>query len=328
MSPMLASSATRFLRRLSVTVGLLALAGFFLSAAALAQSDAPGDDRQPLRVWLPMLSSNPSALVDEFDIEHDGDSQPYVLRQDDDLSLLALDMGRDVSLMACVTRSALQPLAELRPGQTIYVPAAHFRCHSALEGETAAEIARLYGVEVDDLLATAWNRLEDASEPLAVGRRVLVPHARPVDLSALRAAAPAVSPTAVPSQPVIWPYGDGKFLWPVDGVISQGYRATHKALDIAVPLGTPVRAADNGVVTKAGYTTVGYGGRIIIDHQIDYTTLYAHLSQSLVEEGDVVEKGQIIGYVGSTGNSTGPHLHFELRDFGYLIDPRPLLHDQ
>ena len=112
------------------------------------------------------------------------------------------------------------------------------------------------------------------------------------------------------------------------GVISQGFHSRHKALDIAVKIGTPVRAVDNGIVVKSGYSTVGYGGRIIIDHQIDYTTHYAHLTQALVEEGDVVQKGQIIGYVGSTGNSTGPHLHFELRDFGNLIDPRPLLHDE
>lgn len=312
-------------------MGLLALAGVPLAAPALAQQDAPGQDSQQPRVWLPLLSSNPSALVEEFAIEDDGESQPYVLRQDDDLSQLALDIGRDVSLMACVTSSALQPLAELRPGQTIRVPAAHYRCHTAAEGETVQEIARLYGVPASALVETAWNRLSGEAGPLEAGRRVLVPHARPVDLGAARASAgttPASSPGAEAVQPAVWPYGDGQFVWPVDGVISQGFHGTHKALDIAVKLGTPVRAADNGIVVKAGYTTVGYGGRIIIDHQIDYTTLYAHLSQSLVEEGDVVQKGQIIGFVGSTGNSTGPHLHFELRDFGYLIDPRPLLHHQ
>ncbi len=323
---MFSSSAKRLFNPLGIVVGLLALASFALSPAALAQQDEPGKGSQQPRVYLPMLMSNPSALVVEFEVEHDGDSQPYVLRQGDDLSLLALDMGRDVGLMGCVTKSALQPLSDLRSGQTIYVPAAHYRCHWAVEGQTAQEIAQRYGVTVDSILQTDWNQLTAADAPLAAGRRVLVPHAGAVDLNEQRAEAPDQQ---LASRPAAWPYGDGHFIWPVEGgVISQGFHSSHKALDIAVPIGTPVRAVDNGVVVKSGYSTVGYGGRIIIDHQIDYTTHYAHLTQALVQEGDVVVKGQIIGYVGSTGNSTGPHLHFELRDFGYLVNPLPLLHEQ
>ena len=75
------------------------------------------------------------------------------------------------------------------------------------------------------------------------------------------------------------------------------------------------------MVIKSGYSTVGYGGRVIIDHNIDYVTLYAHLSQAFVREGDVVRKGQVIGLSGSTGNSTGPHLHFEVRYLGGFINP-------
>ena len=116
---MLSSSAKRLLNRLRIVVGLLALASFALSTPALAQQAEPGTASQQPRVYLPMLMSNPSALVSEFDVEHDGESQPYVLRQGDDLSLLALDMGRDVGLMGCVTTSALQPLSDLRSGQTI-----------------------------------------------------------------------------------------------------------------------------------------------------------------------------------------------------------------
>ena len=93
------------------------------------------------------------------------------------------------------------------------------------------------------------------------------------------------------------------------------------AVDLAAPRGTPVYAADTGRVVKAGWSEIGYGYRIIIDHGIDYVTLYAHLSEYYVQPGDIVQKGEIIGRVGSTGNSTGPHLHFEIRDYGYLIDP-------
>ena len=122
-----------------------------------------------------------------------------------------------------------------------------------------------------------------------------------------------------------WPYGDGQFIWPVVGPISQGARPGHTALDIAVPTGTPVKAVDRGKVIMAGWNPTGYGFRVVIDHGIDYVTLYADLSDIYVEPGQVVGKGQIIGASGANGNITGPHLHFEIRDFGRLVDPLPLL---
>jgi murein DD-endopeptidase MepM/ murein hydrolase activator NlpD len=79
------------------------------------------------------------------------------------------------------------------------------------------------------------------------------------------------------------------------------------------------------VVIRAGWNNQGYGQFVVIDHNIDYLTLYAHLSEILVKEGQVIAQGQAIGRVGSTGNSTGPHLHFEIRDFGRQTNPLELL---
>ena len=87
----------------------------------------------------------------------------------------------------------------------------------------------------------------------------------------------------------------------------------------------PVKAADRGKVIMAGWNPTGYGFRVVIDHGIDYVTLYAHLSDIYVKAGDVVGKGQVIGASGANGNITGPHLHFEIHDFGRLTDPLPLL---
>ena len=125
--------------------------------------------------------------------------------------------------------------------------------------------------------------------------------------------------------PADWPYGSGHFTWPVYGWLSQSYRYDHRAIDIAANQGTPVTAADRGVVVRAGWNDQGYGRFVVIDHKIDYVTLYAHLDKLLVSEGDVVGQGQVIATVGSTGNSTGPHLHFEIRDFGSLVNPLELL---
>lgn len=259
----------------------------------------------------------------------------YRLQEGDDLAVLALEWGIDSEAIACVTRSGQEPLSGLRPGQVIMIPNPRYRCHTVQPGETVEQIARDYDVPVDALLAEPWNMVESAGETLEPGRRLLILDGVRPDLAGLRQSQAVTATTTLaqaqptPVRPEAWPYGDGQFIWPVrGGVISQGFRRGHRAIDIAAPIGTPVYAANNGIVLKSGYSKDGYGGRVIIDHQIDYVTLYAHLSQALVQEGDVVQKGQLIGYVGSTGNSTGPHIHFELRDFGFLIDPRPLLAEQ
>jgi murein DD-endopeptidase MepM/ murein hydrolase activator NlpD len=128
-------------------------------------------------------------------------------------------------------------------------------------------------------------------------------------------------PAALAPVAANWPYGSGIFLWPSYGFLTQGYSFDHRALDIAAPTGAPVTAADRGVVVRAGWNGQGYGNFVVIDHNIDFMTLYAHLDTILVAEGDVVAQGQVLGTVGTSGNSTGPHLHFELRDFGRLTNP-------
>jgi murein DD-endopeptidase MepM/ murein hydrolase activator NlpD len=286
------------------------------------------------RIFLPLLVASTGTEPEAVDLI----DFTYRLKEGDDLAMLALVWGVDSELMACVTRSGKEPLSGLRPGTVIMIANPRYRCHTVQPGETAQQIAEHYAVTVDVLLDEPWNLLASADETLEPGSQLLILDGVRPDLASLRQSQPVTTTVALPLEvpaleeaelwPAVapWPYGDGQFIWPIsDGVVSQGFRAGHRAIDIAARIGTPVYAADTGIVISSGYSRDGYGGRVIIDHQIDYVTLYAHLSQALVQEGDVVQKGQIIGYVGSTGNSTGPHIHFELRDFGFLIDPRPLL---
>lgn len=124
-------------------------------------------------------------------------------------------------------------------------------------------------------------------------------------------------------------------------VMSQGYGCTsfefepvasncpgghfHAGVDLAAPMGADVLATAGGTVAFAAWTPDGYGLRLVIDHGHGLTTLYAHLEETLVAPGDAVSAGQRVGLVGSTGNSTGPHLHFEVRSNGRPTDPEPLL---
>jgi murein DD-endopeptidase MepM/ murein hydrolase activator NlpD len=108
---------------------------------------------------------------------------------------------------------------------------------------------------------------------------------------------------------------------PVDGGrISQGSRVGHNALDIAVPVGTSVKTTMDGKVIHAGWNDQGYGNLVIVENG-EYRTYYAHLSSIPVAVGDTVAAGTVIGLSGNTGNSTGPHLHYEIRRNKVTIDP-------
>lgn len=118
--------------------------------------------------------------------------------------------------------------------------------------------------------------------------------------------------------------GSGQMGWPVNGGwISDTFISdrNHKGLDIAAPEGTEIYAAEEGEVVSAGWNSGGYGNVVMIEHPDGYATVYAHMTMVYAIEGQYVTKGQLIGFVGSTGNSTGPHCHFEVRYQGICLDP-------
>ena len=124
----------------------------------------------------------------------------------------------------------------------------------------------------------------------------------------------------------------GRFIWPIPGRLGRGFgrkyhpilrrRRMHNGQDIAAPRGTPIKAAGPGIVIEARWRG-GYGRMILIDHGGGISTLYGHCSRIRVKAGQKVQQGQIIGNVGSTGLSTGPHLHLEVRVNGRPRNPRP-----
>ena len=126
------------------------------------------------------------------------------------------------------------------------------------------------------------------------------------------------------------PQGPVSFIWPSRGVFTSGYGwrwgRMHRGIDIAAPVGTPVVAAADGTVTYSRWNSGGYGYLVEVTHADGTTTLYAHNSRLLVAEGEVVRQGQTLSLMGSTGRSTGPHLHFEVRPQGrQAVNPLVLL---
>lgn len=291
----------------------------------------------------------------ESDATHGFDqTRYYTIRPGDTLFLVALEIGIDLEETNCLVAPDFTWDQPLVVGDVLEVPPASVQCHEVMPGETLASIADLYETTPTTIASIRWNNLSDfnvaavdPSLPLPVGLHLRVPpleQSRAVDLNTATtelAELLAMPADTIPflsfavggpearqytdNVPSNWPYGSGYFSWPVSGWLSQGFHAGHRAVDIASPLGTRVRAADRGVVIRAGWNGQGYGNMVVIDHKIDYITLYGHLSEIYVQEGDIVGAGALIGAIGSTGNSTGPHLHFEVRDFGHLTDPLVLL---
>jgi murein DD-endopeptidase MepM/ murein hydrolase activator NlpD len=211
-------------------------------------------------------------------------------------------------------------------GQQLVIPPVDGVVHTVQKGDTLASIAKKYKANASDIVGFAGNALDAQNPVLTVGQKIMVPGgsivivaSQAVAQNAARAGAPAAATTAkVPANAV---QGGGHFAWPLSGTITQRYGPWHRAVDIAIGMGTPVKASDAGFVVFAGWANDGYGYHIIIDHGHGVQTLYAHLSKMAVKAGQSVTQGMLIGNVGSTGNSTGPHLHFEIHINGVQANP-------
>lgn len=191
--------------------------------------------------------------------------------------------------------------------------------HVVKRGDTLSGIASKYETDMQSIVQYAANGMTSVNDPLPIGKEIVVPGGtKPYVAPTVGNASTAYS-VARPAGALA---GSGNFSWPAAGYISQGYWRGHPAIDIAGWLGAPVTAADSGyVVLAGGGWNGGYGNYVIIDHGNGFTTLYAHLNSIFVKPGETVSRGQQVGTMGNTGNSTGAHLHLEIRYNGVPYNP-------
>ncbi len=212
----------------------------------------------------------------------------------------------------------------LRVGQKLIIPPVDGVVHVVEAGDTLASIARRYKVKPEDIVAYEPNGLTSVNDALPEQKVLVIPNGiKPFVMPVVRAYTGPVPKGAK--------VGTGNFGWPTTGkltslfgqiVCSPRYGCQpHMGIDIANVPGTPIVAADSGYVAFAGWDRTGYGKLVIINHGNGFVTLYAHMSAIFVQKGQSVAKGQRIGSIGKTGNVTGYHLHFEMRQHGRQRNP-------
>jgi LysM repeat protein len=197
------------------------------------------------------------------------------------------------------------------------------------EGDSFEAVAREFRTTVDEIINWMGNKLDLANPQVAAGQWLVLPGGER-DLNPWIVPIPAVGRAGVVKKlpggcnlDSVGVYGTGAFVWPAANHFLSGndYWSGHLGIDIAGGIGDPVYAADSGTVLMGGWSSGGYGNVIILDHGNGYVTVYAHLSVISTYCGAVVNRGAYIGAVGSTGNSTGSHLHFEVRLNGGFVNP-------
>lgn len=241
----------------------------------------------------------------------------YTVQAGDTIQSIAAQFDLDPTTIMWANPAVEDAPDLLRIGQEIVVLPIDGVYHRVEEGDTLASIAEAYDVERRTIVACVHNHLDWTDQDIDVGDALIVPGGeKPYEPRKVTAYAGPVPEGA---------RGTGAFQWPVLGTITQGYWYGHRAIDIGAPTGSAVVATDGGFVSFAGWTDVGYGYLIVVDHANGFSTYYAHLSNIYVVVGQELRRGQVIGAVGNTGNSTGPHLHFEVRRHNTQQNPRAYL---
>ncbi len=242
----------------------------------------------------------------------------YTVQAGDVLGSIATKFGLDINTILWANNLSYYSI--IRPGDTLKILPISGVVHTIQSGENLSYIAKTYNADMDKILA--FNNLKDINS-LKKGQELIIPGG----IKKVATKTTTVAKTSPYNLKTVLPTSkdtyntSSKFVWPsVATHITQYYHLGHHAIDIGGKTGTPIYAIEKGQVTLSGWSN-GYGNNIVIDHGGGQKSRYAHFSKLYVKKGAFVEKGQQIGEMGSTGNSTGPHLHIEININGINVNP-------
>jgi LysM repeat protein len=260
----------------------------------------------------------------------------YTVQQGDSIFAIAESFGLSPESIMWSNRYTIGGLPDnLSPGMVLMIPPEDGVIYEWQSGDGLNGVAKYYNVTADDIVNWAGNKLDptklgDWSLPnIPVGTKVFIPKGDggSVDwLPQVSRNSPAISSSygegacGVITKGLM---GTGSYIWPTTEKYLSGYdySSIHHGIDIAGKMDNPIYAVDSGVVVYSGPNNSGYGNLLIIDHGNGWQSVYGHLDRILSVCGEDVVQGQEVALLGTTGNSTGPHLHFELRKDGGYVNP-------
>lgn len=295
-------------------------------STAVPSSDSGVVPLDVARVSVPILSDNtlsPAPVPQTFQGKQPHhEFATYLVERGDTPSEIAYKYDIKTETLLGGNPFLSQESSLMQPGMELTILPLDGVLHTVQAGDTLESISEQYGIAVDDIIAYEPNNLEFPFR-LYPDTHLLVPGAiaevfiwTPPSLTSVRSGGSSsggITPAVVGTGTFIYPVGSRNF--------SQRYWYGHPGIDIALTEGSGVFASDTGTVTFAGWNIYGYGNLIVINHGNGYETFYGHLSGINVFPGQVVNQGNVIGAVGNTGNSSGPHIHFEIRTNGNQDDP-------
>jgi murein DD-endopeptidase MepM/ murein hydrolase activator NlpD len=212
----------------------------------------------------------------------------------------------------------------IKPGQTLEILPEDGVMHKVAKGETIESIAKKYDADSQAIVVYPFNTfVNDETFELAAGQSIFVPGGAKAD-------ATTTSPSGSTRPRQLTPdagsaVATGRFVWPAQGSITTRFAWWHPGIDIANRAAPNILAADSGKVIISGWSTAGYGNYVVIDHGNGFKTLYGHMARLFVTVGQSVARGNAIGQMGTTGRSTGIHLHFEVSQNGVKLNPLSIL---
>lgn len=311
-------------KRLWAALGAAAAVTASLAALAFVSRPEPPQIAFPRDPVLSAHLLDYASVAGDFEGQGSGDMLPvaspylpavsldtYVIQRGDTLSAIAKQHGLSVGTL--IGYNSITDVYTIIPGTELKIPDIDGVPYQVKTGDSLSSIAEAYGIGINDLLDA--NDL--ASTEILPGESLFIPGGKISDYDYKKAVGTL-------------------FVYPTSGRFTSGFgyrsdpftgvRRFHYAIDLANRIGTPIRASQAGVVISVLDRPTGYGKSIILRHPNGYQTLYAHMSEFSVRQGQRVSQGQVIGRMGNTGRSTGSHLHFSIYKNNVPVDPLNYLH--